>query len=408
MTNDSENPKPPSSQETHADSGYLYHQQKPEPKSRRLGAGEKVRSSHPSPSQQHQAARMAMISNLKTTGIVGACMVLLLFISMYIARTTWEIKNDRLVSQPQSTSGLINPVEKVFSQSLLNERDDSRETSPAPSRKQLDTDSIRQAVFLSQRAEVLSRAGKHEEAIERYREALKIWPYLTKGWSEIGRIYLDLKDFPKAQIALERAIQNDPSSPDILNDLGVAHLFQNNVAEALDLFEAVTEIDPSYAPSYFNIALCHLASNAQEDAIQSLQYYMRLRPDDPRALKELAFMYANDQRYGDALNSLQLALTHAPEWPPLYFDAAATAALMGRVEESLRYLDKAEILTTPSIVYQIYKQPAFNDIRLSELGKIFEKEIADRARQRMLTPGALTPELENIITEPLSSSTPAI
>lgn len=353
-------------------------------------------------------ARAAMVSNLKTTGVVLGCMLVLLLISMYVARTTWDIKNERMVSQPLTPAVAAQQEAGRSRAPAVSSEEEDISPIAAPARKQLDTDAIRQAVFLSQRAASLASAGQYKEAIERYRQALKIWPYLTKGWAEIGRIYLDMKDYRRAQISLERAVQNDPGAPDTLNDLGVAHLFQNNLDKALDLFQAVNEIDPSYPQSYFNIALCHLARNEQGEAIQHLRQYLRLRPDDPRALKELAYMYANDQNYRDALNSLQVALTHAPEWPPLYFDAAATSALMGRTEQALRYLDKAEILTTPAAVYQIYQQPAFKDIRLSELGKIFEKEIADRAREAMLSSGDSGPAIDSMITEPLSSGAPAI
>ncbi len=53
--------------DTGSDSGYLYHQQAPEPRSRRDPG--KVRSSHPKASE-HNLARDAMTANMKTMGIV--------------------------------------------------------------------------------------------------------------------------------------------------------------------------------------------------------------------------------------------------------------------------------------------------------------------------------------------------
>ena len=391
------------SSEQPPDAGYLYHQQIPEPRSRH--SSRKVRSSHPKASE-HNLAREALLANMKTMGVVLICMTILLVLSLYISNKTWDIKNYNLVTQEQAPQ--IEQVRDfVLNPASTFESGENVELAPTR-RKQLDTDTIRKAVFLSKRAESLAQAGKIDEAIERYREALSVWPYLTEGWAQIGRLYLNLKDFTRAQVALERAMESNPGAPEILNDLGVANLFQNKIAKAHELFEAVTEIDPGYAPSYFNIALCHLARKDQAAAIDSLNQYLRLRPDDPRALKEQAFLFANEQQYGKAMDSLKSALTHAPEWPPLYFDAAATAALMGRIEEALRYLDKAEILTTPSTVYQIYTQPAFKEVRISELGQIFEKEIAERARERLQQTLPDSIDIDDMVTEPLSSSTPAI
>lgn len=384
--------------------GYLYHQQEPEPRTRR--DTQKVRSSHPKPAQ-HNVARDAMLANMKTMAIVVGCMIVLLMLALYIARETWDIKNTSMVSQEMLPT-LQRDRDPVRPDELVQNREVNEEAPKRTLRRQLNIDTMRKAVRMSNRAESLAKAGAYEEAIRRYREALEIWPYLTEGWAQIGRIYLQTKDYPKAQIALERAVENDPGSPQILNDLGVSHLFQNHVTKAMDIFDAVSEIDPGYAPSYFNIALCKLARQAPSEAAEMLNQYLRLRPDDPRALKELAFLYANERNYSEAMNSLRTALTHAPEWPPLYFDAAATAALMGHIEESIRYLDKAEFLTTPGMVYRAFQQPAFKDVRLSELGQIFEKEIAERARERIQNSSGETSVFEEMVTEPLSSTEPTI
>jgi hypothetical protein len=51
------------------------------------------------------------------------------------------------------------------------------------------------------------------------------------------------------------------------------------------------------------------------------------------------------------------------------------------VDDAIRYLEKGEAFTNPARAYKVYQQPAFNKIRSSELGKIYEKELVDRTRR---------------------------
>jgi len=219
--------------------------------------------------------------------------------------------------------------------------------------------------------------------VTRYREALDIWPYLTSVWGQLGRLYLRTRDYPRAQIALEKAVENSPGEAALLNDLGVAYLYQGKIAKARDVFDAAMEVDPQFAPSLFNIALCYINQNDAGNARDHLVRYLREKPSDPRALRELAFLDALEKHYQEAMEGLESALSYAPDWPLLYFDAAAVSALMGRPDQAVNYLEKVEPLTDPATVYRLYQEPAFREIRLTELGKLFEQELAKRARERI-------------------------
>lgn len=378
---------------------YLYHKQHPEKKSRRRAGGQGAHT--PKGPSTRDAVERAMATNIRTFSIVTGTMLLLLFIAIYISRKSWEMRLQEIKTESKKAK-----VEAGAPPAVKPDLDTGKENAPAQraARSPLNTDEIRKAVFLAKRGKALADSGQLKEAIKRYRDALDVWPYLTEGWAQIGRLYLDTKQYPRAQIALERAVENEPGSPDILNDLAVAHLYQNRVDKALELFQAATEIDPTFAPSYFNIALCYLSKDNRADAEDMLNQYLRLRPRDPRALKERAYMQASDGDYKAALKTLKKALMEAPEWPPIYFDAAAAAALLGRVEDALKYLDKAEALTSPETVYQVFQQPAFKEIRLSELGRLFEQDIAERAKDKLASvTNAAAPQS---VIEPLSSTTP--
>lgn len=322
-----------------------------------------------------------LLRNLRVFGLVFAGMILLLVASIVALRIIWSVR-DRELAAPKRAGQLVKPEPARRAAPAAGHEATTGAVARAPV-PELDTDRIRRAVFLARHAQSLEESGSLQEAITRYREALEVWPHLSAVWGQLGRAHLKAKEYMKAQLALEKAVQGSPATAELMNDLGAALLFQGQIQRALNLFDAAAEIDPNFAPSQFNLALCHLARNDRVAARASLQKFLRLRPRDARALRELAFLDALEGQHELALQSLDRALVEAPDWPLLYFDYAAVCALMGRMDQAILFLQKAEPLSSPRAVYQIYREPAFREIRLTELGKEFEQDLAARARARM-------------------------
>ena len=333
--------------------------------------------------KEYQPGVQLLIENLRRFGFVLGAMVAFLVITMIAVRFIWAAK-DRETDRQWAAMRLQEPSPPGMATPEKKPDESPAGVVPAkPLPTELDTERIRRAVFLAKHAQTLEDGGSLPEAIQRYREALEAWPHLNAVWGQLGRAYLKTREFGKAQLALEKAVQGSPGSADMMNDLGASLLYQGQVDRAMNLFEAAVEIDPSYDPSIFNLALCHIARNDRVAARGSLQQFLRLRPSDARALREKAYIDALENQYEAALDALKAAIVEAPDWVLLYFDAAAVSALMGRLDQAIAYLQKAEPLSTPRAVYQIYREPAFREIRLTELGKEFEHELANRVRARM-------------------------
>lgn len=402
MADDSSSPRTPAPGGTH----HLYHKEKRgiRPRARPVSATteqepEFERDNHTNPAMAY------MMANVRKTGWAVGGMIVVLILSTLVVRIFWSI-TDKPNTQTQFApeKPAAKPIRAVASTGDVGQAKTPASQMPASQTPTADinTEALRRAVFLSKHGESLEQNGQIDEAIKRYREALDIWPYLTSVWNQLGRVYLRQRNYPRAQIALEKAVENNPGQAALLNDLGVAYLYQGKIKQARDVFDAAMEVDPGYAPSVFNLALCHIHSNEAGPARDQLVRYLRLQPNDARALRELAFLDALEKRYREAMDGLQKALANAAEWPLLYFDAAAVSALMGRPDQAVNYLEKVEPLTDPATVYRLYQEPAFREIRLTELGKLFEVELAKRARERAdeVAPAATL----QVTSEPISSA----
>lgn len=313
--------------------------------------------------------------HLKQVLVVGGLMVALLVAvtqlhRMFVSRDYSSAKSGKS-SLPAADTSKSEEAGSPFI------RPTNVETMKGP----ISAEIFKRAVFLLNKARGFVASGENEKAIAAFRESLEVLPSQPVAWAEMGRVYMKMKDYWRAQIALEKAVESNPSA-DLFNDLGVAYLWQEGkVDRALNMFQTAVDVDPNYAPTYFNRALALLAKNDAKKATESLEQYLRMKPEDARGLRELAVIKARDGRRKEALRDLESAIAQAPDWPLLYFDSAAINALLGQCDTAVRFLEKAEPLSGPATVFKLWQEPAFKECRSSELGKSFEKDLADRARE---------------------------
>lgn len=351
--------------------------------------------------RQVSVGHAILLSNIRTFMLVAVFMLILAALAAYITSRSWQNLQERVREEARQRQPDPPPQPRTEPETPTGILVDALPGGAGPQvRTELDMDAMRRAVLMQTRAETLMEAGNTAEAIERFQTALDIWPHLTTVWAQLGQAYLKDRQYNRAQFALERAAESDPSNPNVLNDLGVALLHQNRLREALKLFETVAETDPNHAESHFNRALCHLSRDNKIQAEEALNAYLQLRPDDPRALKEKAYLQASRKDYESALESLRRALAVEPNWAPLHVDLAATAALIGQPEKAIQFLKSAETLTSPDVVHRIFQQPAFREIRISETGQQYETALNRRVQEG---PAARQDEESVSTTAPMTS-----
>lgn len=392
------------------DAGSVYHRPEPKPRLRDSTRRDMRKNTTGSSRRSIGGERAVLLSSIRTFTLVTLLLLMLAALTAYMIRWSWRTLDRRMqdrVGEPRPSTASPRrsapaPGERIQMQVREQETPPRSlrafpeattgfpvgappEGVPPQFQAELDMEVIRRAVYLQKRAEALLADGNPAEAIERLHDALDIWPHFMPAWTQLGQAYLAMGQFARARIALERAAESDPSNPAIWNDLGVVLFYQNRMRDALEIFEMVADLEPNYPEAHFNRALCYLVRNDTERVEAALDAFLRMRPDDAHALRKKAYLQAGRQDYQAAYNSLQRALTTAPDWPPLYLDLAATAALLGRLQEAIRFLDEAKSLTSPDAVYQVYQQPAFQEIRFTEEGQRFQRELAERAREWLAT-----------------------
>jgi len=121
----------------------------------------------------------------------------------------------------------------------------------------------RQALFIAQ---------DPTNAVSNLEAAVSLNPHLARYWLDLAAAYQVMSDVQRQRSALERALQADPSTPDVSWEAANFYLAQNDLERALQLFRVVMANDPKQTNSA--LKLCwHATQNVSmmlADAVPSL------------------------------------------------------------------------------------------------------------------------------------------
>jgi len=101
--------------------------------------------------------------------------------------------------------------------------------------------------------------NKPREAIKYYDRAHELSPREVPPLHNMAVSYLMLRDFNGASIALEKAVQIDPSHAVLWGNLGYTYLMTNRITEAVDAFKTALVIDPNYKMARENLEWAQMA-----------------------------------------------------------------------------------------------------------------------------------------------------
>lgn len=123
----------------------------------------------------------------------------------------------------------------------------------------------------------------------------------VEAQSNIGFVYLTLRDYKPAIKAFERALQLNPQHLNTLNGLATTYALDNRVEDAILTFDKLTTLDPGNPQFFFNKGSVLQKAGRVEDAKPAYEEAIRLDPNDQRSLFNLATLYENLGQPEDAL-----------------------------------------------------------------------------------------------------------
>lgn len=156
--------------------------------------------------------------------------------------------------------------------------------------------------------DVLLAMQKYDEAIEQYREVLRITPNYREANHNIAMSLLGKQEVIQARGYLERELEIAPASYDTLVTLGETNLRMGDYDQARDYFLRAREVNPNETRAVVALARSERLLGNYADARRYITEMLRIRPDDPGANLELGIISKEEKAYEESMRTLDRAV----------------------------------------------------------------------------------------------------
>jgi Tfp pilus assembly protein PilF len=127
----------------------------------------------------------------------------------------------------------------------------------------------------------LAAKGRLDEAMDQFREALRINPRFPDAHANLGLMLQKSGRIPEAIAEFEIALAVDPAMAGTHYNLGVALAQSRRNAEAMEQYRQTLALDPGYINAYNNLGAELAEANRIPEAIEVFQAALRVAPDSP-------------------------------------------------------------------------------------------------------------------------------
>lgn len=96
---------------------------------------------------------------------------------------------------------------------------------------------------------------------------------------ELGNLYLDNFEYPKAIETYTRAIKLDDKNPVLVTNLGSAYYRMGQLETAISYFKQATKIEPNHAQAWYNLGVVYHKQEARAETIEAWEKYLLIEKD---------------------------------------------------------------------------------------------------------------------------------
>jgi tetratricopeptide (TPR) repeat protein len=160
-------------------------------------------------------------------------------------------------------------------------------------------------------------------------------------FNNLGNSYNEVGDTEQAMLALERAVEINPTLAESRMNLGNIYLKKDRIEDAIHEYEAALDIDPGNAKTHNGLGNAYTKRGRLNDAISQYMRSIELEPDFIEAYKNLANAYYEQEKFGQAAAQLKQAIILEPQDPNLHKQLGDVYSRMGDYEKGISQYKKA-------------------------------------------------------------------
>jgi tetratricopeptide (TPR) repeat protein len=191
--------------------------------------------------------------------------------------------------------------------------------------------------------EALASQGKVAEAIQQYKEAVRLKPNYEEAYNNLGMALASQGKVSEAIQQYEAAVRMNPNYATAHNNLGLALADEGKVAEAIQQYEAALRlrIKPDSATVHNNLGLALASQGKIAEAIAEYTEALRVNPELAEVHSNLGLALADEGQVAEAIQQYDEALRINPELAQAHSSLGLALADQGRVAEAFEQFEQA-------------------------------------------------------------------
>jgi tetratricopeptide (TPR) repeat protein len=187
----------------------------------------------------------------------------------------------------------------------------------------------------------LSMEGRKEEAIDHYREALRLRPEFPPALKNLSVELAALGRLDEAESYAREAVRLEPDRAAALNNLGSILERRGQSAAAMALFEAALKLDPGQGLAHNNLGLVLSHAGRHREAEAHYRDALRLDPGLAAAHNNLALTLEATGRAREAVEEYRQALRLEPGSSEFNNNLGVALASLGEMPRAAEHFEKA-------------------------------------------------------------------
>jgi tetratricopeptide (TPR) repeat protein len=178
-------------------------------------------------------------------------------------------------------------------------------------------------------------------AVQLYDRLLEENPHSPKLWNERGIALHQEGRYLDAAHCYEQAVAADPHYVLALNNLGVASFHDGRWDRAFDAFRRALTEQPGFVKGRLNLALLLFRQQEPQHCLEAYRQVLRLAPDHPVAWNGVGLVLAQLRKYEDARNAFARAIEARPAYAEAHYNLSFVLSNLGDFAGSLRETKRA-------------------------------------------------------------------
>ncbi len=178
----------------------------------------------------------------------------------------------------------------------------------------------------------LFKAGKYDEAAERFRKVIERYPAQYEGYFNLGLTLLKKGEVDPAIPALEKAAELNPRSVESLFALGECYFAKGESEKAKESFSKAIALNPESALAHYNLGLVFYRLGKNEEALAAFERSVALKSENASAHYQAGLAAIRLQGFDKAIKSFQEFLRLEPNSP----EAGAVKTMIAELEKQIK------------------------------------------------------------------------